>query len=393
MDNPAWFRDLLPASFAGVDFQVLSHNRSGGRRGPDHEYPQRDEAAPEDMGERLNRYTFDAFVIGDEAHRDAFKLIGALTDGVGELIHPRFGAFDAICRDWTSGETLAQGGYVSFALTFVPTSKVGLEIWEPEISLIGTPANLLAGAALEAFSSAFTVAGSGFVASAALASISLALDVLEAAVRTPLSSELGVSSDFVDAVAGLRADAVTLVSDPDALGLALAGAVGAVGDLGSLTKYLKTRPAQTINTEADLPDNPNEAAVILNDTALNSLLYRKGLAEAATQAEGWGFGTYDEAITSRDTLATLIYDEENTLLTAAEYSPLAALRGALSAVLTERADSLVRLRDLQTQRVTSVLEMAWDLYGDAERADEILDLNGIKHGGFVAPGTYRVLAE
>jgi hypothetical protein len=39
--------------------------------------------------------------------------------------------------------------------------------------------------------------------------------------------------------------------------------------------------------------------------------------------------------------------------------------------------------------------MAWELYGDADRADEIADRNRetMPHPGFVKPGVYRVLAR
>ena len=122
-DDPTWFRDLFPAKFAGVPFKVLRHTREGGIRGPDHEYPERDEGSPEDTGNKLDRWNFEAFTIGDDHHRQAVELIEAFRAGRGELVHPRWGRQIAICRTWEHSEGVAEQGWSRFNLRFIDASR------------------------------------------------------------------------------------------------------------------------------------------------------------------------------------------------------------------------------------------------------------------------------
>jgi hypothetical protein len=87
-----WRSRLLPASFRGVPFFVLSHEMSFGRRGVVHEFPLRDVGATEDLGSAVRRYMVEGYLVGDnyDQVRDAF--VAAIdTFGPATLVHPYLG--------------------------------------------------------------------------------------------------------------------------------------------------------------------------------------------------------------------------------------------------------------------------------------------------------------
>ena len=115
----AW-RDQIrrPASFRGVPFSVTDAEARIGRRMVLHEYPQRDDPYPEDLGRRARVFVVEAQVVGEDylTRRDA--LMRAIEqDGPGELIHPRHGVLKVVVLDHVSvKESHREGGIARFSI-------------------------------------------------------------------------------------------------------------------------------------------------------------------------------------------------------------------------------------------------------------------------------------
>ncbi len=100
-----WSDRLFEASFRDVKFNILKATASGGRRGPNHEFTNRDVPYAEDMGRSQRAFTITGFVIGggEKGSEHYFekrnKLIAACEKrGSGELSHPYFGKLSVVCR-------------------------------------------------------------------------------------------------------------------------------------------------------------------------------------------------------------------------------------------------------------------------------------------------------
>lgn len=394
MADPTWLLDLQPASFRGVPFKVFSHSREGGLRGPDHEYPQRDTGAPENTGNKLERWRFEAFVIGDVYHEKAEDLIAALKAGKGELVHPRWGRQIALCRSWVENEDLSNQGIARFSLEFVDASEeLGVAITIAGDEATKAAADDLKTAVKEAFADAFTVSGfSGSVVSRALSDLNGRVDALTAAARAPLAGALAEAETFFELVDDLATNLATLVFTPSELADDVVEIIESIGDLEVLRAFTVDRPA-SLTDGITLPSDPSEAAILTNADAVSSLFQRAALAELAVAAAVFDWTVYDDAIAARDEIAEAIEVEELLPTASGEYDALVLVRVELVATIYELAEDLARLRDYRVTRVTSTLQMAWELYADAERADEIGDRNQIRHPGFVPPGVYRVLTE
>ncbi len=384
-EDPAWVRDLQLGSFAGVPFRVFGHGRSGGVRGPDRNYPQRDLGSVGNQGRRLHGFTFDAFVIGDDYHEQTTRLIEALEAGSAELVHPRWGPRQAICRDYQEAETHTEGGIARLSLVFVEDpQRTGLVI--TLASTLDVRGDAAKDVAADALDEDLDATGSGAVADDALATASEALARVRSAVQGPL---VGALANAEAASGFLNVSAATLLS-PTELATWGRGLFEAIGDFSALDAFTRFRPTVRATTSTDA----NELRLATNANAINGYLQRVALAEQAQAGATLATDTlevYDDALAVRDALAERIAFEEGLGLGSAEHLALVELRTAVFAEITDAAEPLVRLREITLDDVTSTLELAWALYGDAEREAEIAERNGVRHRGFMPPGVYTVL--
>lgn len=386
MAEPAWFQDLVPASFRGVPFQVLSHERKGGRLGPDHEFPDSDVGDPEDTAGALETYSVDAFIVGDEYHLEADNLLDALkTKGPGVLEHPRYGTRRVQVRTWSRKEDNAEGGIARLQIDFKDAPQGGLTI--TLLADIETDVDETVIAVSEAFETNFDATGvSGPVGDAALAGATSLYDNVENALRRNLS-DAGEALALVDVLPSIADQ----IADPELLASTLAE-IWEASPLEALRAFTATRAADKTSTGTD----PNEALIFSNDAALEALGQRLALAEYSRQVVPLvedTFEVFDDAIALRDELTERIRVEETTD-DASEYEALVTTRTDAYKRLSDAAEPLVRLRTITVGHLDSAIVLAWNLYEDASRVSEIIDRNALRHGGFIVAGTeLTVLAE
>jgi prophage DNA circulation protein len=118
--SPTWLRQLLPASFRGVPFNVESHEENSGRRGVLHEFPGRDTPSAEDLGRKGGVYRVRAFVLGDDymAQRDALRQAVRGDGSTGTLVHPYLGNIQVKPALMRMREQIAPAGIAQFDLEF-----------------------------------------------------------------------------------------------------------------------------------------------------------------------------------------------------------------------------------------------------------------------------------
>ncbi len=121
----SWHDQLQPASFRGVPFLVDGDSMSGGRRGPTHEYPYKDEPDNEDMGLKARQYKFNAYVIGFDYMGKRDALIAALeAKGAGVLIHPQYGSANVQLKSYSVKHQTDKSGEALFDLNFAQEDAV-----------------------------------------------------------------------------------------------------------------------------------------------------------------------------------------------------------------------------------------------------------------------------
>lgn len=386
--TPEWYASLEPASFRGMSFLVQLQSRIGGIRGPDHEYPGRDEGVPDELGNALQRFEFEAFVVGDDYHARAQDLVIALESGRGLLKHPRWGERMVVPRSWTVVESVDDQGLARFSLAFVEELAAAGEIWYDayDTQVDEFAADLTTEVATEFDGNFDAELADGYLYTRFQADAAEALADVRSVLRSPLAAATFDPGDTLLALTGV-------VSTGTEFAATITDVVQAIQDRGVLLALARLRWPIKLADPSTPPDDPREEAVLRNRDAVSAILFRITLAELAVQLKDTEWETNDEATIARDELVELAEAEEATPIGREVYYALSGLKVALHRWISDYADDLANLRDHSVSRMTSTLELAWELYGDAERAQEIAERNGIVHGGFVAPGTLRVLSE
>lgn len=411
MSDAPWRKQLQPATFRNVGFSVKAAQTQVGRRMVIHEYAQRDEAYPEDMGRKARAFTVEALVIGPDYIKARDALIDALeAPGPGLLVHPYYGRRTVVLANPARiSETPDEGGLARFSLDFVEAgdnTQPSARIDTP--SVVERRADAAAAVLVEDFSDRFTVAGKpDFVEAGAL---TVAKDVMSAldGVRRRLVPDLSVLDDYTAAASGVSGKLASLIRTPadfanQLLGL-YAGLTGLAGTPQSALAAYRGLASYGAGLPSVARTTPSRQQQATNQDALAGLTRRAALVESARVASRIEFDSYDQAAAVRDELAGRLDDEASGIgpggaavtVTDPVYDALVSLRAAMVRDINTRGADSPRISSATLSATLPALVAAYRIYGDATRADELVARNAglIRHPGFVPGGTaLEILAE
>ena len=435
----SWRNQLQPASFRGAAFYVQNHqSQVAGRRVALHEFPGADTPHAEDLGPSSNSYRLRAYVVGHEYMAARDKLINACNQaGAAQLVHPYLGEVQALCQSCAVNESSSDGGVAWFDLEFV---RYHYESGLASAADLSAAAEDMALAAEEQagqwYDDLYDLKDNLQSLSDAARSKVLAVASALRKVNSYVDQVGAMSSTLLRSITELEDQIDALIAQP----AALAGTFGALfSELGGLLEQVFG--ASTVGSVAGSVDgaNPIPAAAALepllrfnedtdSDSANNArgradanLLNEEPLPEPDALAEELPVAE-QEAINNRVIEASvrlLALAQMPRAFASLNYLPPAALdeyQELCSAALEDMlavADSnslpLVReLQDLQLGQLTELrdgasfrelmpltdmpaLVLAHREYGDIDRADEIVALNGLAHPGFCPGGEALVL--
>ncbi|MFP5474676.1 MAG: DNA circularization protein [Gammaproteobacteria bacterium] len=428
----SWLDQLLPASFRGVPFQVDDIRHDAGDTVVVREYPFQDLPTVFRMGEGAEEIRLSAYVVGDDYIEQREALRQVLT-GEGVLVHPTAGSI----RVYVAGRyslrenPTFEGGVARFDLVFIRAESrrypAGVENTE---AAAADAADAAAEAGQDAFAAEWSLADPpAWVVERATASLQDALGAVWDAIG-PAVGLLGQADEWASSMIGawqeLQGGFAQLVGAP----AALAGQLAALFTLpavltqpqalafqGAYARLFDVSSA-VVRTDFEtvvMPDGggvlamfgTGNAAVLGVDAGarvrlaqltaagdqLVETLATAGYVRALARVE---MTNYDEGMAAR---AALHAQCTRLLLASSDASAPRALPGsswhdAMMALHT------AGLRDLQARtqdlvRLTTYTPGAWMpvwyishlLYGTADYADEILQLNDhIEHPLLVPPG-------
>jgi prophage DNA circulation protein len=404
-----------PASFRGVPFFVESYGRSGGRRGPNHEFPGKDQGYPEDTGKKMEEFSVNAYVVRSvrdpdyAARRDA--LIAAANQyGPGELVHPAFGTIQVQLRSWSAGESKDSLGLVPIQLSFVEASDPAYpSATRPAASGVDAAAAAGHRAAERGFAEAFSVGGkSDFLrdrAAADAGKIRDAFSRMASSFGVPVDvGRLGQALDSAIFAADRTHDAEIVAGCVAAFPQAFAAwheapfvrrrnADGTYRGMGGRGGGPLAEPAVASLFRAfDFSlavEVPVETAIRRqqadNSFALARLTRLASAIEAARVAPFVAWRTVQDAEAARDKIADALDRAAAGTASDELYAALTDLRVLVSGAIPPEESQLPSLMDYMPAVTQPTLALAYRLYGNADRADEIAAVNRIRHPGFV-PG-------
>jgi len=387
----SWRDKLRPASFRGVPFHVEGDDMTVGRRTETYEYPQRDKPFVQDFGRMAREMSFPAFVIGDDymTRRDA--LIAAIEQkGPGALVHPQYGtvsvAIKGGCHVTHSRE---ENGMARIALSFVEAGDLAFPSAAPATeSRVTLATSALSTAARASAAARISVAGlPEHVELSAMARAAAALKAVQGAwgmvspagiigsVQTLLRAPAAFANGIADLFVGVTgADYASLLR-------------GAFGSLDLLTRLPKRRSLTT-----DASATPAALQVAANDAAIDTLLRTQLIITAADALAGMpSLPIADDAESLRDRIVAAL-DAEASTADDDVFAAITALSVAVARDVSARARDSARLRTITPRAVLPACVIAYDLYEDAARGDEIVARNRVRHPTFVQASALQVLS-
>jgi prophage DNA circulation protein len=128
-----------------------------------------------------------------------------------------------------------------------------------------------------------------------------------------------------------------------------------------------------------------------NRDAITALVRRAVLVQAAGMSAAVPVRVYDDGVALRGSLTGALEAESYTANDTV-YPALQDLRVKVHADLTARLRDSARLRDVVPREVVPALVMAYDLYEQPGRDEEIILRNRLRHPGFVPVEKMKVLS-
>ena len=376
-------------SFRGVPFLTESSQGPLGRRVVIDEFPKKDEASSEDLGLKARSFNLSIFVIGSdwEQQRDALET-AIEKEGPGELIHPWRGAMNVTITDCQVSENIAQGSRVSWTISF---TKVGTKsqptVRADTVAVVDAASDKALAAVQDDFAEEFTVEDvPEFVEQDAISQVNEALDSIKAATQGMLP-DMTVLPAFTSNAGKIISKVTNLLRIPTNLASQFTGQISGILGLGNsplaafnaLKRLFGYQPNKVVRSTPSRIQQDN------NRTAVTSLVRRAGVIEAARATSSIEFDSQDQAVAIRDIVIDAINNEQ---LTASDdvFVALTDLRTAVVNDINTRAVDLSKVVAYTPKATMPAVVLAYRLYGDATRDQEIVARNSISHPGFVRGG-------
>jgi prophage DNA circulation protein len=409
--------NYLEASFRDAVFLVESTSDEGGPRHIIHEFPGRQDAYAEPSGMFPKRFNVEAHLIGSNFEAQLIALEAALEQpGAGRLNHPHRGSkFVAVDGPYRVQRNTRELGMVRVSITFCEAGPA----LEPRV-VLDTAADVQAKvqvAFAQNHGRQYSVRGPNFLTRAATAILAGPRGVTGTLSR--INNRINAAFDHVDdvsrAITSFSQEVTTLLNTPETLALhfqnlvnAVLGAASAAGfDLSRGDKQRnRSRVAAVMSYASALGAFGDTLPVVATPTAtrqqqadmqaaLVDLIETSGIIGTVnalvaipldnTSQAGDVFGTM------RDLFSRVL--DRGTLDDAASQA-MRDLRASFQRHLRSTVAELPQLGRYTPPITVPAIVLAYRLYGDSSRDEEIIERNpSIEHPGFVAGGVELHVAE
>ncbi|MDT6918587.1 DNA circularization protein [Pseudomonas atacamensis] len=410
-----WRDRLLPASFRGVGFWIDQAKTPVGRKGQLHEYPQRDLPFFEDLGQQAKTHDLTAFIIGPDCLEQRDKLLKALEQGRGELVHPWLGRLQVKVGECDMTHTRQGGGLVTFALKFYPDQPLPFPTATVSTQkVLLAKADGLLGSAVARFEQAMTLIKAARIGITNLRnSLTGVYDVIKEQLK-PLIEQYRQITELVKAVKELPKEVAAefkgLLGDIKELkAFAKEGYRGVIADVSQQLEAIRKADAPKITTGKDTNAAAQAMADLVQDTLIVKVAQWVASMPVATRAmqlpstptvaqQAHQQVTRPE-VPATDDLQALQKDLVEALQGAKNkadpehYQAISDVQDALVAHLKAVASSGVRLVSKTFQESLPALVIAYKQFGDATRVTEVVQRNGVTNPLYLPQSDVKVSRE
>jgi hypothetical protein len=381
----------------------------GGRRGPVHEYPDRDKPYLEDLGPSAKRWNLHVYFVGPSADLQADLWERLLWQGrIGPLILPRLRRERVQAKTWSVDRDVGKGNWVVCEVLFVeagqnqypaPSTSWPHALLEAALDARTAFADALGGAlelvgldgtfsqeaaesllgdalALGDVLTAVAQVAGGLAPSSALASAGLLVAAYTGGLSVATLDTVVLATSTVTLLAGWSDALAGPAPDRGARSRAIDGLFGVYDEAASDQWY------------APGALSPLQAVQVANQAAFSQGIRRAALAEVARHAASLEFASYDDAAALRARLADAFDDEIHFSTTPdGARAKLLDLRSATLQAISAAGADKAKLVPYAVPRPRPSLALAQLFYGDdadvPRRAAELVARTGAIHPAFL----------
>lgn len=401
------------ASFRGIEFEVTERSYASGRRNQIHEYPNKNIGYTEDLGLKVPSYPVTAFVIGTDylSKRGALQK-SCIQDGSGTLIHPDYGTIEVICDSITIKESHSQQKLAIFELIFIEAGEKAI----PETSVDLSESVLLSSskmteASKDSFASSFSlsegVAGLTSLIGGISGTCSSAIDNIGTGVgyATGLSDNVtGSMNKLVGAASSalaLKTSIKSFLNTPSALASQFDSVFSIITSLsGNSTNSFQTVRGLASKSNASTTASTSNADARAEKIGMQQIEQLTKQIVVAKEAEIITAIDFESSDDAEIVLEDFLNDaEEVEVFEDVEPSleiiqNLRDLRENVVKYVQEIIIKLPKIKTIKLPEKTPSLVLAYELYEDLSRSDEIVKRNKIPFPAFVPAGKdLKVLSE
>jgi prophage DNA circulation protein len=387
------------ASFRGESFRIEDINMSFGRdldrfygkseksdEGGFGKKRKDTEPLVEDGGKLPREFDIVCFFSGNNyfVERDAF--IKAIEDGnPGTLILPNHDPLTVRAGRAVNRFNSREGGFERILVTFVQTSE---EAFEQPAQTVNTEkvADDAANASQSSIRAAFSMVASTFEA-AAVKSDQM-VEAVSSTISTVMAGGEGAPLDSIlDSLDNMSNNARTLIQSPQTLALEITDTVDAI-------TFAFTNPIDAFNSQVQLfedyglglpfypIDTPSDQDVDDNRTSMIQIVQNSALAGAGRSLAKAEFESLDDALLAKDSFDSAIREQQIANGDQEGYDDVYNSLTALQAAVAQHINDQENLPSnviLEYAAQVPTLVIAEDLYGDADRDQELVDRNAIRN--------------
>lgn len=403
-----WRDDLLDAELDGVKFLYTEISNEGGRRTELFEYPGGLSPYIEDLGPAAKHYTIRAFVLGPNYHVTRQQLEDVLARG-GPLPfqHPYRGLLRVkLHGKYTVTESDSQGGMATFDFTLVEAGGGFPQVYIATAAKVAAIAGDLAEVAAK--KTKFSLVGAiQDVVQSVLGAFGKATSGMRK-VNGKIGAALSLVDDvsfaiqsFDDQIELLKSQPQLLMNKFIALKSALMGLVKefepprspidvvvppidpikvAMDAFRSLQEFVADPSAIPTPTEQFGIEQTAMREIQLADRLGNIAYAADTLASLPMESADQALSVQSELVAAFDAILT------TTDLDTAIAETVLGLKAATIEHFSAQQAKLPELASYPVMKTLPALIVAYELYEDSNRVDEIVERNRIRHPGFTPGG-------
>lgn len=377
------------ASFRRVEFEIETSSDETSKRIQEHLFPNRNEWFLEDLGLNPKKFSVSGYITEPNMNEKRLALEEAFKrSGAGRFYHPMLNQdIQVRILSWTFNDSKDSLGRVNISLNFTQEGAApSPQSLQNSVVRVDDTASQTRDQADERFNGFFSIED-------ALA------DVVDAAIDNVRS--------FIDYVSGTSvvAFAESAVNLPGVLEDEFDRAISTVNNLAQTSTVARVIDTflEATNSDEDqqflglkllsdfrLPDEDGEAESIqrinANANELSMLCSRYAVAEFSRLAVIKTHTDKASITAAREEVVSRIFRAMEDASNVNDLEGLQELQDLLRWVGEEysfQADLAAPVADIETARPRTSLSLSWDLYGDADHADDLIHRNQARHGSFM----------